>query len=343
MPAAATGDCDLLISPVLPLDAGQYVCQAGGRQTEPARLQVNVQPGQPHILEARDEGRLQVEAGERLELSCQSQGGRPFAELQWRDGKGRRLVGEDVEEHVTRIEDTSMFRTLSKLKMSVEAAMSVTCTAHSEAFPELRESAPLEVTLAGEPELEVVRVCEGQTFKLECADEADDLTEELSYKWLIDDKEVEGEEEETLKMIDFTASFDRSTVQCMVTDGAGQSRVARRFQLEHSPVPTPGPSPAARRLTGRRGEGRRTVVTCVVEGEEGDGGEPEFVWVSGKLERAGTTMVGEDGQDRRYRCRVRPGGHGKLTKMAGKIKEITKTTKQIARHMNKMTAHVDDL
>ena len=87
MPGLAPGNCDLLISPVLPLDAGSYVCQAAGSKSQPASLQVNVQPGQPHILEARESGRMQVETGDRIELTCQSQGGRPFAELQWTDAQ----------------------------------------------------------------------------------------------------------------------------------------------------------------------------------------------------------------------------------------------------------------
>ena len=67
MPGAAAGNCHLIISPVLPLDAGTYTCQAGGLQSQPVELQVNVAPGQPHILEAREGGRLQVEGGHRVE------------------------------------------------------------------------------------------------------------------------------------------------------------------------------------------------------------------------------------------------------------------------------------
>ena len=344
MPGLVAGNCDLLISPVLPLDAGSYVCQAAGSKSQPASLQVNVQPGQPHILEARESGRMQVETGERIELTCQSQGGRPFAELQWTDGQGERLEAEDVEEHVTRIEDTSMFRTLSTLKMKVEESTQIICTAHSEAFPELRKSAPLDVIVGGEVEVEVVRVCEGESFVLECGEEANEVTtDDLSYKWLIDGREVEGEEEETLKMIDFTSTFDKALVQCMATDGGGKSRLLKKFQLEHSPIPTPGPT-TGRRLNSRKRE-KRKAVTCVLEeGEEDvEGAEPEYVWVGGNLERKGARVSATDEGERRYKCKVVPGGFNKLKMVAAKMKEMSKTIKRLTRNLNKMAIKAEDL
>ena len=341
MPGLTSGNCDLLISPVLPLDKGSYVCQAAGTKSQPASLQVNVQPGQPHILEARESGRLQVDTGERIELTCQSQGGRPFAELQWTDGQGQRLEAEDVEEHVTRIEDTSMFRTLSKLKMKMEESTQIFCTAHSEAFPELRKSAPLDVIVGREVELEVVRVCEGESFVLECGEDANEVTEELAYRWLIDGREVEGEEEETLKMIDFTTTFDKALVQCMGTDMDGKSRLLKKFQLEHSPIPTPGPT-TGRRLNSRKRE-KRKAVTCVLEeSEEGEGADPEYVWVGGSLERKGK-MTATDEADRRYKCKVVPGGFNRLKMVAAKMKEMSKTIKRLTRNLNKMAIKAEDL
>ena len=302
---------------------------------------MNVQPGQPHILEARKSGRMQVETRERIELTCQSQGGRPFAELQWTDAEGQRLEAEDVEEHVTRIEDTSMFRTLSKLKMKVEESTQIFCTAHSEAFPELRKSAPLDVIVGGEVEVEVVRVCEGESFVLECGEEANEVTEDLAYKWLIDGRVVEGEEEETLKMIDFTSTFDKALVQCMGTDVDGKSRLLKKFQLEHSPIPTPGPT-TGRRLNSRKRE-KRKAVTCVLEeGEDVEGSEPEYIWVGGNLERKGRMSATDEG-DRRYKCKVVPGGFNRLKMVAAKMKEMSKTIKRLTRNLNKMAIKAEDL
>ena len=52
-----------------------------------------------------------------LKLQYESQGGRPPAEIQWWDGEGRRIVS-DVTEHVKRMEDTKMFKTVSTLRFT---------------------------------------------------------------------------------------------------------------------------------------------------------------------------------------------------------------------------------
>merc|ERR1711963_46787 len=62
-----------------------------------------------------------VTQGEELLLTCESQGGRPHAELQWRDAEGQRVFGH-VQEHI------------STLRFNPLHPMAVTCTAHSEAF-----------------------------------------------------------------------------------------------------------------------------------------------------------------------------------------------------------------
>ena len=51
-----------------------------------------------------------------MDLKCQSQGGRPPAEIQWWDGEGRRIVS-DVTEHIMRMGDRKTFKTKSNLKI----------------------------------------------------------------------------------------------------------------------------------------------------------------------------------------------------------------------------------
>merc|ERR1712004_633980 len=60
---------------------------------------------------------VEVDQGEELLLTCESQGGRPHAELQWRDAEGQRVFGH-VQEHITRIGTSSTFKTVSTLRFS---------------------------------------------------------------------------------------------------------------------------------------------------------------------------------------------------------------------------------
>ena len=63
----------------------------GGVRSEEATLSVNCQPGQPYIVEAQEGDTLLLEQGEEVELHCQSQGGKPPAEIHWWDGAGNRI------------------------------------------------------------------------------------------------------------------------------------------------------------------------------------------------------------------------------------------------------------
>ena len=89
--------CDLIIQPVVPLDEAEYQCQVSGARGAPSirsdlvSLTVNCEPGKPYIVQAREGDSVLVEPGEELELHCQSQGGKPPAEIQWWDERGSRI------------------------------------------------------------------------------------------------------------------------------------------------------------------------------------------------------------------------------------------------------------
>ena len=122
--------CDLTIEPVLPLDEGKYECQVSGVDgippiaSPPVFLSVNSEPGKPHILQAREKDLLEVKEGEEVELECQSQGGKPPAELQWWDGKGNRIVS-NVREEVSRMGEGKTFKTVSHLKFVPKKSVTV--------------------------------------------------------------------------------------------------------------------------------------------------------------------------------------------------------------------------
>ena len=143
-----------MIDPVQGSDEGSYVClvktSTSQMESRPASLEVLVEPGVPSILEAREGDWVEVDQGEELLLTCESQGGRPHAELQWRDAEGQRVFGH-VQEHITRIGASSTFKTVSTLRFNPLHPMAVTCTAHSEAFTKVASSRPLTVQLRRNP------------------------------------------------------------------------------------------------------------------------------------------------------------------------------------------------
>ena len=61
-------------------------------QSRVASLSVNCEPGKPYIVQAREGDSLLVSAGDEVELQCESQGGKPPAEVEWWDDKGARLI-----------------------------------------------------------------------------------------------------------------------------------------------------------------------------------------------------------------------------------------------------------
>ena len=190
--------CSLVIDPVQGSDEGSYICSVktsnSQLESKAASLEVMVEPGVPSILEAREGDWVEVDQGEELLLTCESQGGRPHAELQWRDAEGQRVFGH-VQEHVTRIGSSPTFKTVSTLRFNPLQPMAVTCTAHSEAFTKVASSRPLTVQLRRKVEEEQVKVKIGANTELSCSHQGG------TFKWTLNSKEIEGESGNTLELI----------------------------------------------------------------------------------------------------------------------------------------------
>ena len=91
-------NCDLRISPVMPLDEGSYQCQVGGgggqvMLSSSGELRVDTEPGTPHILDS--EAGVILDHGDILQLVCQSSGARPAASIDWWDGEtGEQIISQ---------------------------------------------------------------------------------------------------------------------------------------------------------------------------------------------------------------------------------------------------------
>merc|ERR1712038_938567 len=206
----------LVIDPVQGSDEGSYICSV---KTSNSQLE-----SRAAILEAREGDWVEVDQGEELLLTCESQGGRPHAELQWRDAEGQRVFGH-VQEHITRIGTSPTFKTVSTLRFNPLHPIAVTCTAHSEAFTKVASSRPLTVQLRRKVEEEEVKIEIGDNKELSCGDH------EGTFKWTLNGKPVEGESGKVLIIEDFTADFDNSVVRCLQEKVNGETRILRQFKL----------------------------------------------------------------------------------------------------------------
>ena len=228
--------CDLIIDPVLPIDEGEYQCQVSGRDgmgpisSPSVTLSVNSEPGNTHIVQAREEDVMEVKKGEEVELQCESQGGRPPAEIQWWDGEGGRIVS-DVTEHVKRMEDRKTFKTVSTLKFRPSAEQKIKCSAHNDAFSTGKVSNPLEIRFKGHPKVEVKELDDGDSLKIFCNN--DRISEHMKFKWFINDVEIFSETQNMLEIQQFSKSYDKSKVKCVVKDRNGEDEIVRVVELVH--------------------------------------------------------------------------------------------------------------
>jgi len=340
--------CSLVIDPVQGTDEGSYVCsvKTSNSQLESmaASLEVLVEPGVPSILEAREGDWVEVEQGEELLLTCESQGGRPHAELQWRDAEGQRVFGH-VQEHVTRIGSSPTFKTVSTLRFNPLQPMAVTCTAHSEAFTKVASSRPLTVQLRRKVEEEEVKVKIGANTELSCSHQGG------TFKWTLNSKEIEGETGNILSIEDFTADFDNSVVRCLQEKMNGETRLLRQFKLmqqeeeekeekeERKPVEQVSEmqfdQPAE--VVSEKPTSAGNIFTCVSEGEESSSsGEFEYVWVNGRLEKRLKKGKGKKGKG--LKCKLVLGGMRKVKAMERKLKAISKDLKRFSRILGQFSS-----
>lgn len=348
--------CSLVIDPVQGSDEGSYVCSVktsnSQLESRAASLEVLVEPGVPSILEAREGDWVEVDQGEELLLTCESQGGRPHAELQWRDAEGQRVFGH-VQEHVTRIGSSPTFKTVSTLRFNPLQPMAVTCTAHSEAFTKVGSSRPLTVQLRRKVEEEEVKLREGGSVRLELAENRG------PYKWLLNDREVEGETSNFLVIEDFTPDYHNSVVKCIQEKFGGEARVLKIVRLLHDTSPEDRKPRLHNTKNTEKDDDealdiqddqpavaaddnmRRRLFTCVSDSEEGASGSPEYVWVEGRLETRVTKAKDEKG--RGYKCTLLPGGLKKVKKIEKKLKVMSKDLKRFSKTLKKFTAPASDV
>jgi len=352
------GVCDLNIDPVLPMDEGQYQCQVSGGHgvppiaSAPVTLTVNSEPGQPYIMQAMEEEMMEVQEGEEVELQCESQGGRPPAEIQWWDGEGRRIVS-DVTEHVKRMEDTNMFKTVSTLRFRPSTGQRVKCSAHNDAFRTGKVSDYIEIIIKGKPKVETKSLEDGDSVKIFCNNNKP--LENKKFKWFINDVEIFDETKNYLEIEQFSKSYDRSRVKCSVKDENNEDKVIRIVELEYKqntrePKALPksfkdimNEQPVAKKnkkITKTEGVKNSKMFICMMEEETSE--EPKYVWIEGKLQKMGSDeTVMATSKNGKYKCKVVSRGMKKINKMAKDLKKFSKTFKKMSRILTDITSPTD--
>merc|ERR1712130_1078799 len=245
----------------------------------------------------------------------------------------------------TRIGSSSTFKTVSTLRFNPLHPMEVTCTAHSEAFTKVASSRPLTVQLRRKEEEEEVKLREGGSVRLQLAENRG------PYKWLLNDREVQGETSNFLVIEDFTPDYHNSVVKCIQEKFGGEARVLKIVRLLHDTSPEDRKPRLHNIKNTDEGEDdrdiqddqpavaaddnmRRRLFTCVSDSEDGTSGSPEYVWVEGRLETRVTKAKDENG--RGYKCTLLPGG-------LKKVKVMSKDLKRFSRTLKKFTAPATDV
>jgi len=348
MPGQRQDICDLSIDPVLPIDEGLYQCQVSGGHgvppiaSSPVSLSVNSEPGKPYIMQAMEEEMMEVQEGEEVKLQCESQGGRPPAEIQWWDGEGRRIVS-DVTEHVRKMEDTNMFKTVSTLRFTPSMGQHVKCSAHNDAFPVIRKSHPLWILIKGQPNEEEIELGEGDSVIVNCFDKG--IKDDMIFKWFINDIEIPDESNNALEIEKFSKSYDKTRVKCSVKDSNGDDESVRIVKLVHKPNQKIEPRALHKTDNGEQrsktnnqiiGDNKKkSLFTCIVE--ESEEAKPKYVWIDGKLRNVITDENGDTADhNKKYKCKVIPQGNKKINRMSTDMKKISKTMRKFSKTLVQM-------
>ena len=302
MEDSQTGECSLVISPVLLADEAVYQCQVGTVRSENVELVVNSPPSQPYINQAKLEDFIDIEEGEEVELQCETSGAKPPAEIQWRDKKGE-IILSNMLETVKKDSQSGTFRTVSSIKLSPSEDMQLSCAAYSDVFPAMRESRQLSLRTKYKPRLSLnvtseQEISAGDDLTITCTSQA--RPDSLSYKWFINDEEIlESENTKTITISNISEDLNRAEVRCQAENRVGVSEVSVRLNVVFSPQITLHPESVVAR------PGEKVSLHCGAQSNPA----PSYVWVRGTDERiAGvsdtlTLIAGPDTEDK-YKCKV---------------------------------------
>jgi len=238
-----TGDnCDLIIDPVLADDEAEYQCQIGphsdvaGVSSDIVTVSVTHEPGVPYIVQAKYSDLIEVDAGEEITLECQSQGGKPGAEIVWRHGDGSKVEAE-VMDIVTRMDDERTFRTSSVMKLIPETNEDIYCEASSSFFPIPRQSPSVKIRikdqLTASLKFDKESLNVGDNVEVVCLVENGHSV--VSYKWYLNNVEMTTEKLNMIKLENVAARHNNLMIKCEV-ESNGEKVAVEKPLVVNSPL-----------------------------------------------------------------------------------------------------------
>ncbi|ROT84098.1 Irregular chiasm C-roughest protein [Penaeus vannamei] len=184
-----------------------------------AKLTVYVPPEPPRVQPLV----LRVTAGMNATLECESRGGRPEAQVQWRDDSTGKMITSGVTVVKDKLPDKKRVTVRSLLTLFPKKShhnSTITCVTSNDAL-----SAPLSrsifLHILFSPEVQVLMypnvLTEGADATFVCKAEAN--PSEVTYKWYIKGQLLANETSRSLTVRDLTSDFHRNAVSCEVKSG----------------------------------------------------------------------------------------------------------------------------
>ncbi|XP_076311007.1 irregular chiasm C-roughest protein-like isoform X2 [Tachypleus tridentatus] len=308
------GDFSLQITNVSLDDDATYQCQVGAAQgvkgirSESATLVVYVPPSAPRILEG---SKIRSKAGQKTQLTCVSNGGRPATELTWLDEMGR-VVEENIEYTTTLLPDgkradSSLLWTL--ILGSHHDGKTLACRAENPALKHpLATTGTLEVLYQPQTVLRASKfpVLEFEDISFSCDVEANPGV--FQIKWFKNDEPL-TEESFKLSISRVTREMNHDNFTCEATNEIGKNRSSISLDVHYAPtVRVPSETLVA-------DLGQKVYLRCFVDGNP----EPRVVWVfqsTGELIGTGeetVILLNTSRQAGQYTCTAKSSGFVELS------------------------------
>jgi len=257
----------------------------------------------------------------RVELQCESQGGRPPAELVWRQDGLEVMDHERITEQVTRL-NTGAWKTRSTYVFKADNSVSVTCEATSASFPKAKVSPALQVMVRFRPRVEIELssdvIKEGDSFEVLCKSQA--YPEAIGYRWFFSGAELEGITNNSILVEEITRMYNEADITCLVENEEGETEASTNLNVRYPPSILLHPRSQFAKLKDN------VTFHCVAESNP----DPSYIWTQNKTEnlyRSGQqnlSLIASEETEAVYRCHVFAEGFKRVSSLPASLTLIRK-------------------